>query len=79
MRDHAAADTIESVPGTLALILNLTSFGLATAALLVLLIGVTLLHRAPTRPCHQCGAKVPLGRRVCRDCGYDFEPVRFTR
>jgi len=63
----------------LAIILNLTSFGLATLGLLGLLVAVTLLHRAPTRPCHRCGAKVPLGRRVCRECGYDFEPVRFSR
>jgi hypothetical protein len=79
MRGRAVPDTIEIVPETIAVILNLTSFGLATASLVALLIGVTLLHRAPTRPCHRCGANVPLGRRVCRDCGYDFEPVRFTR
>jgi hypothetical protein len=63
----------------LAVILNLTSFGLATLSLVGLLIAATLLYRAPTRPCHRCGARVPLGLRVCRDCGYDFEPVRFTR
>ena len=39
----------------------------------------TVLHRPATRPCHRCGRKVALGRRVCRHCGYDFEPVRFTR
>ena len=64
---------------TLAVILNLTNFGLATLTLVALLVAVSLLHRAPTRPCHRCGRKVALGRRVCRDCGYDFEPVRFTR
>jgi hypothetical protein len=63
----------------LAVLLNLTSFGLAVGGLVVLLIAVSLLHRAPTRPCHRCGRKVPLGRRICRNCGYDFEPVRFTR
>lgn len=63
----------------LAVVLNLTNFGLATAGLVGLLIAVTLLHRAPTRPCHRCGRAVPLGRRTCGRCGYDFEPVRFTR
>jgi hypothetical protein len=63
----------------LGVVLNLTNFGLATLGLVGLLIAVSLLHRAPTRPCHQCGSRVPLGRRTCRDCGYDFEPVRFTR
>jgi rRNA maturation endonuclease Nob1 len=62
-----------------AVILNLTSFGLAVLALLALLIGVTLLHRKPTRRCHRCGRRVALDRRTCRHCGYDFEPVRFTR
>jgi predicted amidophosphoribosyltransferase len=64
---------------SLAVLLNLTSFGLATLGLVALLVTVSLLHRAPTRPCHRCGRRVPLHRRVCRDCGYDFEPVRFTR
>jgi predicted amidophosphoribosyltransferase len=62
-----------------AVILNLTSFGLATLALVALLILVSLLHRAPTRPCHRCGKRVRLGNRICPRCGYDFEPVRFTR
>ena len=60
-------------------VLNLTNFGLATIGLLGLLIAVTLLHRAPTRPCHRCGRSVPLGRRTCQQCGYDFAPMRFTR
>jgi hypothetical protein len=67
------------MPGVLAVLLNLTSFGAATLGLVVLLVAVSLLYRAPTRPCHRCGARVALGRRVCRDCGYDFEPVRFSR
>jgi hypothetical protein len=62
-----------------AVVLNLTSFGFATLGLLALLVAVSLLYKAPTRPCHQCGRRVPLGRRMCPDCGYDFEPVRFTR
>jgi hypothetical protein len=63
----------------IAVILNLTSFGLAVALLVGLLIGVTLLHRPPARPCHRCGRRVRLERRICRHCGYDFEPVRFGR
>ncbi|HET9118887.1 MAG TPA: hypothetical protein VFN72_00010 [Solirubrobacterales bacterium] len=62
----------------LALVLNLTSFGLAVLALLTLLIAATLLHRPPTRPCHRCGRRVRLDRRVCRRCGYEFEPIRFS-
>ena len=64
---------------SLALILNLTSFGLATLGLVGLLIGVTLLHRVPTRRCHRCGRRVRLDHRVCRRCGYEFEPIRFGR
>jgi hypothetical protein len=67
------------MPAPLAVILNLTSFGLTTLGLIGLLIAATLLYRAPTRPCHRCGARVRLGRRVCGNCGYDFEPVRFSR
>ena len=63
----------------LAVILNLTSFGLATLGLVALLIAVSLLHRAPTRPCHECGRRVALSRRTCRYCGYEFAPVRLTR
>jgi ribosomal protein L40E len=77
MRTKAIEITIGRVP--LAVILNLTSFGLATLSLVGLLVAVTMLYRPPTRPCHRCGARVPLGMRVCRDCGYDFEPVRFSR
>jgi predicted amidophosphoribosyltransferase len=62
-----------------AVILNLTSFGLAALGLVALMVAVTVLHRPATRPCHRCGRKVVLARRVCRHCGYDFEPVRFTR
>ena len=67
------------MPGSVAVLLNLTSFGLTAVGLVVLLSVVSLLYKAPTRPCHRCGRRVPLGRRVCRNCGYDFEPVRFTR
>jgi predicted amidophosphoribosyltransferase len=63
----------------MAVILSLTTFGLAGVILVGLLIAVTLLHRAPTRPCHQCGRRVRLEHRVCRYCGYEFEPVRFGR
>jgi hypothetical protein len=61
-----------------AVLLNLTSFGLAVLGLIALLIVVTLLHRPPTRPCHRCGRRVRLDHRVCRHCGYEFEPIRFT-
>ena len=79
MRWKPIAGTIDPMLGTLAILLNLTSFGLATLSLVGLLIAVSLLYKAPTRPCHRCGRRVPLGRRVCRNCDYDFEPVRFTR
>ena len=42
-------------------------------------IAVTMLHRAPSRPCHHCGRRVRLERRVCHHCGYEFEPIRFGR
>jgi rRNA maturation endonuclease Nob1 len=64
---------------TPSVILNLTSFGLATLGLVSLLVLVTLQHRAPRRPCHRCGRRVRLDRRVCRYCGYEFEPLRFGR
>jgi predicted amidophosphoribosyltransferase len=67
------------MPGSLAVLLNLTSFGLATLGLVGLMIAVTILHRAPTRPCHRCGRNVRLERRTCRHCGYEFEPIRFGR
>jgi hypothetical protein len=63
----------------LGVILNLTSFGLATLGLVGLLIAVSLLYRHPTRPCHRCGRRVRLERRTCGHCGYVFEPVRFGR
>jgi hypothetical protein len=63
----------------LGVILTLTSFGLATLTLVGLLIAVTLLHRAPTRPCHRCSRRVKLEHRTCRHYGYEFEPVRFRR
>jgi hypothetical protein len=59
---------------SLALPLNLTSFGLAVGTVVALLIAVTLLYRHPTRHCHHCGRRVRLDQRVCRHCGYDFEP-----
>jgi hypothetical protein len=65
--------------GLIGVILNLTSFGLAVIGLVGFLIAVTLLYRAPTRPCHRCGRRVRLDRRVCRHCGYEFEPIRWGR
>jgi ribosomal protein L40E len=64
---------------TLGVILNMTSFGLATFGLIGVAMLAAAAYRAPTRPCHRCGRRVPLSRRVCRDCGYEFAPVRFTR
>ncbi len=60
-------------------LLNLTSFGLTALGLVVLLVVVSVLYRGPTRPCHRCGRRVPLAKRVCGHCGYEFEPIRFTR
>jgi predicted amidophosphoribosyltransferase len=60
-----------------AVILNIKTFGLATLLLVGLLVAVSLLHRPPTRACHRCGRRVRLDRRVCRNCGYEFEPIRF--
>jgi predicted amidophosphoribosyltransferase len=63
----------------IAVLLNLTSFGLVVLGLLLLLGVVTVLHRPPTRPCHHCGRKVRLDKRKCPHCGYEFEPIRFGR
>jgi predicted amidophosphoribosyltransferase len=61
-----------------AVILNIKTFGAAVVLVVALLIAVTLLYRHPTRQCHRCGQRVRLDQRVCRHCGYDFEPVRTT-
>jgi hypothetical protein len=63
----------------LGVLLNLTSFGLAVLGLVGLMLLVTFIYRAPTRPCHRCGKRVRLGTRLCNNCGYDFEPVRMSR
>jgi len=63
---------------TLAVILNIKTFGGAVLVVLALLIGVSLFYRHPTRPCHRCGKRVRLDKRVCNHCGYDFEPARMT-
>jgi hypothetical protein len=63
----------------LAILLNLQTFGLAVAGVLLILILVTALHRPPTRPCHQCGRRVKITARTCMYCGYDFSPVNFER
>jgi hypothetical protein len=68
------------MPGLeLAVVLNIAYLGGAALALNAVLLLAYLVKGAPTRPCHRCGEKVPLGLRVCRHCGYDFSPVRFTR
>ena len=61
------------------LVLNLTSFGLTVLVVVALLVAVSMFYRHPTRRCHQCGHRVRLDQRICRRCGYDFEPVRTTR
>ena len=61
----------------LAVQLSPISFGLAAVGLTGLLIVVAALHRS--RPCYQCGRRVPISARVCRYCGYEFSPVRMTR
>jgi predicted amidophosphoribosyltransferase len=63
---------------TLALLLNIKSFGLAVLTIVALLIAVSLFYRHPTRRCHLCNRRVRLDQRVCSHCGYDFEPVRTT-
>ena len=63
----------------LAVVLNIKSFGAAVLTVVGLLIAVSLLYRHPTRRCHRCDRRVRLDQRVCRHCGYDFEPVRTTR
>ncbi len=62
----------------LAVILNIKTFGGAVILVVALLIAVSVLYRHPTRQCHRCGKRVRLDQRVCRHCGYDFEPVRTT-
>jgi hypothetical protein len=64
---------------TLAILLDLTSFGIVVIGVTLLLIMVTALHRPPTRPCHQCGRRVRITSRTCIYCGYEFSPVRFHR
>jgi hypothetical protein len=68
-----------SPPLSLAVLLNIKTFGGATLLLVGLLVVVTLMHRPPTRPCHRCGRRVKLEHRLCRHCGYEFEPIRFGR
>jgi rRNA maturation endonuclease Nob1 len=63
----------------LAVILNLTSFGLAVVVIVALMVGTSVIYRHPTRPCHRCGRRVRLDRRVCEHCGYEFEVIRATR
>jgi hypothetical protein len=42
---------------SLAVILTIQTLGGAVVLLVGLLVAVTLLHRAPTRPCHRCGRR----------------------
>jgi hypothetical protein len=68
-----------SISPVLAILLNLRSFGSALILVVALLIAVSILYQHPTRSCHLCGRRVRLDQRVCRHCGYDFEPIRMTR
>lgn len=77
LRLHQGGSGTNVLRPVTAVILNIKSFGLATLLLVALLVAVTLLHRPPTRPCHRCGKRVRLDRRVCRNCGYEFEPIRW--
>jgi hypothetical protein len=80
MRGSPAEARIDAMPGpTLAILLDLTSFGIVVIGVTLLLIMVTALHRPPTRPCHQCGRRVRITARTCIYCGYEFSPVRFHR
>ncbi len=63
---------------SLAMVLNIKSFGGAVLTVVGLLIAVSLMYRHPTRRCHHCERRVRLDQRVCSHCGYDFEPVRTT-
>jgi predicted amidophosphoribosyltransferase len=62
----------------LAVLLNIKTFSGAVLLVVGLLIAVSVLYRHPTRRCHHCGRRVRLDQRMCRHCGYDFEPIRFT-
>ena len=75
----ATLNQMDLPAAALAVVLNLTNFSLAVAAVVGLLIAVSLFHKPPTRRCHHCERRVRLDQRVCRYCGYDFEPVRATR
>lgn len=77
-RGASTVGTMEAVV-LVSVILNIKTFGLAVATVVALLIAVTLMHRPPMRRCHLCERRVRLDQRVCRHCGYDFEPVRVSR
>jgi len=46
----------------------------ATVLLIAVCLGVgsILVYSPPTRPCHQCGARLAITSRLCRHCGYRF-------
>jgi tRNA(Ile2) C34 agmatinyltransferase TiaS len=46
-------------------------------AVLMLGIAIRLLVRLVTRTCHECGAKVEVGRQRCQICGYRFDESRW--
>jgi predicted amidophosphoribosyltransferase len=61
---------------SLAVLLNIKSFGAVVLAVIAIFVAVSVLYRHPTRPCHRCGARVRLDRRSCQQCGYEFEEIR---
>ena len=47
-------------------------YAICFGVMLVLSIGVYINRYYATRKCHQCGAKVELGRSKCHACAYRF-------
>jgi hypothetical protein len=62
-----------------AVLINLPIFLMAVGVLLVLLIVVSALHRAPSRPCPNCGASVKLTASDCAQCRYRLASYTFRR
>jgi hypothetical protein len=44
---------------------------------LALGIAIRILVKVVTRKCHECGAKVEMGRQRCQVCGYRFDESRW--
>jgi predicted amidophosphoribosyltransferase len=63
----------------IAFALSPTTFGVAVVGVVLILVTASLLYRHPTRQCHRCGKQARLDQRICRECGYDFEPISYGR